>query len=70
MTKKAEMTPKQGGSENTGGKSIEFSVNRRRRRRGQKVGAKIESLFLFYCCLACLNSFRFSLPFLGCCFDF
>lgn len=45
MTKKAEMAPKQGGSENTGGKSIQFSVNRRRRRREQKVGAKIRVTF-------------------------
>lgn len=68
MAKKAEMTPKQGGSENTGGK---ISVNRRRRRKEQKVGAKIGSLFLFYCFLVCSNFFFFfSLFFLGCCFDF
>lgn len=47
MAKKAEMTPKQGGSENTGGKRIKISVNRRRRRRGQKVGGKNRVIFFF-----------------------
>lgn len=56
MAKKAEMTPKQGGSENTGGKRIKISVNRRRRRRGQKVGGKNRVIFfLLYCFLVCLN---------------
>lgn len=45
MAEKAEMTPKQGESENIGGKRITISVNRRRRE--QKAGAKVVTFSSF-----------------------
>lgn len=56
------MTPKQGESENTGGKIIDISVNRRRRRE-QKVGAKIVTSFLKIAFLFKFLSFFFFFDF-------
>jgi hypothetical protein len=40
MAKKAEMTPKQGESENTGGKRINKSVGQKEKGGGKKRGEK------------------------------